>query len=74
MRSTFSVNSIAIANLRSRRKQYRLLITGILLAIYFVATALLFAATMFTSLKEKYYQLAGKQDAIIFNCQDAPLE
>jgi ABC-type antimicrobial peptide transport system permease subunit len=74
MSSPFSVDSIAIANLRSRRKQYRLLITGIVLAIYFVATTLLFAATMFASLKEQHYQLVGKQDAIIFNCQDAPLE
>ncbi|MGI5866278.1 MAG: FtsX-like permease family protein [Syntrophaceticus schinkii] len=74
MHLSFSVNSIAIANLRSRRRQYRLLISGIVLAIYFVATTLLFAATMFTSLKEQHYQLVGKQDAIIFNCQDAPLE
>lgn len=74
MSSPFSVNSIAIANLRNRRKQYRLLITGIVLAIYFVATTFLFAATMFSSLKEQHYRFVGKQDAIIFNCQDAPLE
>jgi ABC-type antimicrobial peptide transport system permease subunit len=74
MHLSFSVNSIAIANLRSRRREYRLLISGIVLAIYFVAATLLFAATMFTSLKEQHYQRVGKQDAIIFNCQDAPLE
>ncbi|MEG3068901.1 MAG: ABC transporter permease [Syntrophaceticus schinkii] len=74
MHLSFSVNSIAIANLRNRRREYRLLISGIVLAIYFVAATLLFAATMFTSLKEQHYQRVGKQDAIIFNCQDAPLE
>lgn len=73
-KSPFTVNSIALANLRGRRGEYRLLITGIVLAIYFIAATLLFAATMYTSLREQHYRQLGRQDAIIFNCQEAPLE
>ncbi|MGI6616169.1 MAG: hypothetical protein ACOX30_09215 [Dethiobacteria bacterium] len=38
----FSINSIALGNIRRRRGRYLLLIAGIGLAIYFVAAALLF--------------------------------
>jgi ABC-type antimicrobial peptide transport system permease subunit len=74
MKPPFSVNSIALGNIRSRRKQYVLLITAIVLAIYFVSTMLLFASTMFTSLEERHYQRMGEQDAIIFDVKDAPLD
>jgi len=70
----FSINSIALGNIRRRRGRYLLLIAGIGLAIYFVAAALLFADTMFTSLREQHYSRLGEQDAIIFNCGGAPLE
>ena len=70
----FSVNSIALGNIRRRRGRYLLLIAGIVLAIYFVATALLFADTMFTSLRERHCNRLGEQDAIVFNCGEAPLE
>ncbi len=70
----FSINSIALGNIRRRRGRYLLLIVGIVLAIYFVATALLFADTMFTSLREQHYNRLGEQDAIVFNCGGAPLE
>ena len=74
MEIKFSVNSIALGNLRRRRGRYLLLIAGIVLAIYFVATALLFADTMFTSLRERHCNRLGEQDAIVFNCGEAPLE
>ena len=70
----FSINSIALGNIRRRRGRYLLLIAGIGLAIYFVAAALFFADTMFTSLREQHYGRLGEQDAIIFNCGGAPLE
>ncbi len=74
MEAKFSINSIALNNLRRRRGRYLLLIPGIVLAIYFVATALLFADTMFVSLRERHYYRQGEQDAIVFNCGEAPLE
>ncbi len=74
MNQRFSINSIALGNIRRRRGNYLLLILGIVLAIYFVAAALLFADTMFTSLREQHYNRLGEQDAIVFNCGGAPLE
>ncbi|MGI6616163.1 MAG: hypothetical protein ACOX30_09185 [Dethiobacteria bacterium] len=70
----FSINSIALGNIRRRRGRYLLLIAGIVLAIYFVSTALFFADALFTSLREQHYSRLGEQDAIIFNCGGAPLE
>ena len=74
MNQRFSINSIALGNIRRRRGNYLLLILGIVLAVYFVAAALLFADTMFTSLREQHYNRLGTQDAIILNCGGAPLE
>ncbi|MDW7650937.1 MAG: FtsX-like permease family protein [Bacillota bacterium] len=74
MKQNVTINSIAIGNIRGRRRQYSLLIIGIVLAIYFVATTLLFASTMFTSLRERHYHRFGEQDAIMFNSKDAPLD
>lgn len=74
MQSKISINSITLGIIRSRRKQYVLLMVGIVLAIYFVGVTLLFASTMFISLQERHYQRLGEQDAILFNCQDAPFE
>ena len=59
MEAKFSLTSIALGNLRRRRGRYLLLIPGIVLAIYFVATALLFADTMFVSLRERHYNRQG---------------
>lgn len=74
MNRKFSINSIALGNIRRRRGNYLLLILGIVLAVYFVAVMLLFADTMFTSLREQHYKRLGRQDAIILNCGGAPLE
>ncbi len=74
MMPKLSTNSIALGNIRGKRRQYGLLMAAIVLAIYFAATMLLFASTMVTSLQEQHYQRMGEQDAIIFHYQDAPLE
>ncbi|UNC91995.1 ABC transporter permease [Candidatus Contubernalis alkaliaceticus] len=74
MQTNLSINSIAMGNIRGRRRQYVLLITAIVLAVFFTATALLFASAMSTSLRERHYHRMGEQDAILLNCQDAPLE
>ncbi|NLZ92404.1 MAG: ABC transporter permease [Firmicutes bacterium] len=73
MSAKFSLSSIALGNIRGRRRQYILLTGAIVLAIYFVATMLLFASTMFTSLRERHYQRFGEQDVIIFNAAREPL-
>ncbi|NLB43389.1 MAG: hypothetical protein GX815_14270, partial [Clostridiales bacterium] len=74
MKQKFSVNSITFRNIRGSHRQYLLLTSAIVLAIYFVATALLFVSTMLISLREQHYLQMGRQDVIIFNCKDAPLD
>ena len=74
MKQNFSVNSIALGNMRGRYKQYLMLTIGIVLAIYFVATAFLFASTVFSSLREQHYLRIGKQDVIFFDYKDNSLD
>lgn len=69
----FSVNSIALQNLRGRKKSYVLLMMAIVLAIYFVATTLLFASMLVTSLDALHLKRFGSQDVVIANCKAAPL-
>jgi hypothetical protein len=64
LRADISLTSIAFGNFRNRRRQYLLLTVAIMLALYFVTTMLLFASTMFTSLRERHYQRFGEQDII----------
>ena len=70
---TFSLSAIALGNLKRRKRQYVLLALGIALAIYFVATALLFGFGIYTSLQERELNRYGEQDGILFDCGDAPL-
>ncbi|MDD5016977.1 MAG: FtsX-like permease family protein, partial [Eubacteriales bacterium] len=53
---------------------YVMLAIGIVLAIYFIATALLFGFGIYTSLEERQLNRYGKQDAILFDCGGAPLD
>ena len=69
----FSTARIALGNLKNRKRQYVMLALGIALAIYFVATALLFGFGIYTSLQERQLNRYGEQDAILFDCGDAPL-
>ncbi|MDP2892507.1 MAG: hypothetical protein Q8O09_05160, partial [Bacillota bacterium] len=70
----FSINSIALGNLRRRKRSYIMLAVAVVLTIYFAAATLLFASTIFTSIDELHYNRYGSQDAIILNCKDAPLD
>ncbi len=72
--NAFSMAGIALGNLKHRKRQYGMLAVGIALAIYFVATALLFGFGIFTSLQERQLNRYGQQDAILFDCGGAPLE
>lgn len=69
----FSINSIALGNLRRRKKSYILLVTAVVLAIYFVATTFLFASMIFTSLQDIHNKRYGTQDVVLQNCKTAPL-
>lgn len=69
----FSLSGIALGNLKRRKRQYVMLAIGIALAIYFVATALLFGFGIYTSLQERELNRYGQQDVMLFDCGDAPL-
>ena len=73
LRADISLTSIAFGNFRNRRRQYLLLTVAIMLALYFVTTMLLFASTMFTSLRERHYQRFGEQDIIFFDAAREPM-
>lgn len=70
----FSINVIAMANLRQHKKQYAALTAGIILAIFFSSAALLFGWSIIASTDEIYDYRLGLQDAIISNVKDAPLD
>jgi ABC-type antimicrobial peptide transport system permease subunit len=70
----FTVNSIALQNLRRRKKSYVLLMMAIVMAIYFVSTVLLFASMLVTSLDTLHLKHYGSQDVVINNCKAAPLD
>jgi cell division protein FtsX len=69
----FNVNSIALQNLRGRKKSYVLLAMAIVLAIYFVSTVLLLASMLATSFDAMHLNRYGAQDVVIHNCKAAPL-
>jgi putative ABC transport system permease protein len=70
----FSLSDIALGNLRNRKRQYVLLSLGIALAIYFVATALLFGFGIYTSLEERQLNRYGEQNVMLFDCGGVPLD
>lgn len=70
----FSVNSIALSNIKNRKKQYILLFTGIVLSVYFTATALLFGYSVYTSLTELHSTRQGNQDVVINDCKNISFE
>ncbi|MDD4797771.1 MAG: FtsX-like permease family protein, partial [Eubacteriales bacterium] len=74
MKKRFTVSTIALQNIRGRKKAYVLLTIAIVLAIYFVATVLLFTSMLVTSLDALHVKRYGSQDIILPDCKDAPLQ
>lgn len=65
-----TVNHLAMGNLRARKKQYALLIFGIILAMIFSSGVVFFVDCMSTSLTELSYNGYGRQDFIAGNVED----
>ena len=74
MRKKLTVNSLAVGNLKMRRKQYTILIIGIILAMVFSSGTLFFISCMKSSKKELQYKRQGKQQYIIINAQTMDFE
>ena len=64
MKKGLTVNTLALGNLKSRKRQYASLITGIILAIVFSSSVLLMFSSMNASIDKMEKDLCGKQDGI----------
>lgn len=60
-----TVNRLALGNLKHRRKQYTIMIIGIILAMVFSSSVVFFAFSLKASMVEKAQSYAGKQSGMI---------
>ena len=60
-----TVNRLALGNLKHRRKQYTIMIIGIILAMVFSSSVVFFAFSLKASMIEKAQSYAGKQGGMI---------
>ncbi len=70
MNKKLTVNSLAFGNLKMRKKQYSLMIIGIVLAMIFSSGVPFFVSCMNSSQEEARFRRQGKQDTIIVNAQN----
>ena len=73
MAKKLTINSVALGNLRQRRKQYRALIAAIVLAMIFSSGVPFFASCAEASKLETMRRATGKQTALVFDTQDLDL-
>ncbi len=67
MKNKLTINSLAKNNIKHRKKQYTLMIIGILLSMIFSSTAVFFASSMVTSTSEYYKNNFGNCDSIFYH-------
>lgn len=65
MKKRLTINTLALGNLKQRRKQYSVMIIGIILAMVFSSSAILFMAASGETSRESRMQERGKQNAIL---------
>ncbi len=70
MKRKLTINTLALGNLKQRRKQYTILIIGIILAMVFSSGVPFFISCMKSSQEEARFRRQGKQDIIIVNAQN----
>lgn len=70
MKRKLTVNTLAFGNLKQRRKQYTILIIGIVLAMVFSSGVPFFVSCMKSSQEEARFRRQGKQDIIVVNAQN----
>ena len=73
-RKKLTVNKLAFGNLRARKKQYTLMIIGIILAMVFTSASMFFAVCNEDSRQERKWISLGKQDFILKKCDGFDLE
>lgn len=70
MKKNLTVNQLALGNLKIRKKQYILLIVGIILSIAFSASILFFYTASQASTEERRLNRMGEQQFIIFDADN----
>ncbi len=73
-RNKLTINKLAFGNLKARKKQYSLMIIGIVLAMIFTSAAMFFAVCNEDSREERKWISLGKQDFILKKCDGFDLE
>ncbi len=71
MRKKLTVNTLAFGNLKNHKKQYAVMIIGIILAMVFSSSVLLFLSCMQTSMQQKKTDNYGAQNNIYINADEA---
>lgn len=74
MKNKLTVTRLAMGNLRARKKQYTLMIIGIVLAMIFSSAAMFFAVCNEDSAEQLKQRSVGKQDYILRKCNDFDIE
>lgn len=74
MKKKLTINKLAIGNLKTRKKQYAIMIIGIILSMTFSSTAVLFASCIKSSKQEIKYRERGKQEYIIYNIDNSEMD
>lgn len=64
MKKKLTVNTLAVGNLKNRKRQYISLITGIVLAMVFSSSILLVFSSMIASIRQQEKDLVGNQNGI----------
>lgn len=67
MKKKLTVNSLAFSNIKRRKKEYALMIIGIILAMTFSSSIIYFACSTYMSLSEKFKADYGTYNGVFFN-------
>ncbi len=70
MKKMPTVNTLALGSIRTRRRQYATLVTGIMLAIFFTSSMLLIGQSIHHTYQERYFRQMGRQDAVMLDAED----
>lgn len=74
MKKKLTVNTLAMGNLKQRKKQYTILIIGIILAMVFSSGIMFFLSCMQSSTEETNRRFYGTQDEIYLKATDIDFE
>ena len=74
MKKKLTVNTLAMGNLKQRKKQYTILIIGIILAMVFSSGIMFFLSCMQSSTEETNRRFYGTQDEVYLKATDIDFE